>query len=80
MFHLQSGRVAAARFLVKCGCDVDLIDTTGNVCDRAAFFCHIFISCCSLLRGTFLNRFLIYVSLILKLVLYYRPESLEDCP
>jgi len=27
---VKSGRVAAARFLVKCGCDVDLIDTTGQ--------------------------------------------------
>ena len=27
--YQQSGRVSAARFLVKCGCDVDLADTTG---------------------------------------------------
>lgn len=26
----QSGRIAAARFLVKCGCDVDLLDNTGQ--------------------------------------------------
>ena len=28
----QSGRVAAARFLVKCGCDTEQLDTTGAIC------------------------------------------------